>query len=282
MHANGGKLAAMTDHTSERCRMTLVQAGLLVLAAFLAGALNAVAGGGTFISYPALVFTGVPLITSSATSSVALLPGMLASARAYRKSLQVEPGPLQMQVGIGLTGGLIGALLLVRTPPRTFAFVLPFLLLLATLLFAFGASLTTRLRQRAPATTRAPWLSQAFAAVMLLLFAVYGGFFGGGMSILILALLSIVGLTNIHQMNALKNILNSAINLMAALTLIILRAVWWPQALIMMAGSIAGGFGGAAVAQRLDPRVVRGFVIAVGIALSMYFFVAQYIPAVQK
>lgn len=262
--------------------MTLVQAGLLVLAAFLAGALNAVAGGGTFISYPALVFTGVPLITSSATSSVALLPGMLASAGAYRKSLRAERRPLLLQVGIGLAGGLIGAVLLLRTPPKTFALVLPFLLLLATLLFAFGPGMTAHLRQRAPVAARAPWVSQAFAAISLLVFAVYGGFFGGGMSILILALLSIIGMTNIHQMNALKTILNSTINLAAVLTFIVLGAVWWPQALIMMAGSIAGGYGGAAVAQRLNPRLVRGFVIAVGVTLSMYFFVAQYVLAAQK
>jgi uncharacterized membrane protein YfcA len=262
--------------------MTFAQAGLLVLAAFLAGTLNAVAGGGTFISYPALVFTGVPLITSSATSSVALLPGMLASAGAYRKSLKVERGQLLLQGGIGVVGGLLGAVLLLHTPPKTFALVLPFLLLLATLLFAFGPSLTARLRQRAPAAARAPWVSQAFAAIMLLIFAIYGGFFGGGMSILILALLSITGMTNIHQMNALKTILNSTINVMAVITFITLRAVWWPQALVMMVGSIAGGFGGAAVAQRLDPRVVRGFVIAVGVALSVYFFVSQYFFATQK
>jgi uncharacterized membrane protein YfcA len=262
--------------------MSLAQAALLVVAAFLAGALNAVAGGGTFISYPALVFTGVPLITASATSSVALLPGMLASARAYRKSLRVERGPLLLQCGIGLAGGLLGAVLLLRTPPKTFALVLPFLLLLATLLFAFGPSLTARLRQRSPGATSTPWVSQAFADAMLLVFAIYGGFFGGGMSILILALLSITGMTHIHQMNALKTILNSTINLAAVLTFIVLRAVWWPQALIMMAGSIAGGYGGAAVAQRLDPRAVRGFVIVVGFALSAYFFVAQYVLAAQK
>ncbi|HEY7983424.1 MAG TPA: sulfite exporter TauE/SafE family protein [Ktedonobacterales bacterium] len=262
--------------------MTLVQAGLLVLAAFVAGALNAVAGGGTFISYPALVFTGVPLITSSATSSVALLPGMLASAGAYRKSLKVERGQLLLQGGIGVVGGLLGAVLLLHTPSRTFALVLPFLLLLATLLFAFGPRLTARLRQRTPAAARAPWVGQAFAAVTLLIFAIYGGFFGGGMSILILALLSITGMTNIHQMNALKTILNSTINVMAVIAFIVLRAVWWPQALVMMVGSIAGGFGGAAVAQRLDPRVVRGFVIVVGMALSTYFFVAQYFFTAQK
>jgi uncharacterized protein len=254
--------------------MTLVHAGLLVLAAFLAGALNAVAGGGTFFSYPALVFTGVPLITANATSSVALLPGMLASAGAYRKSLRVERGQLLLLMGISLVGGLAGALLLLHTAPGVFARILPFLLLIATLLFAFGPKLTAWLRQHAPDTSRAPWLSEAFAAVMLLIFAIYGGFFGGGMSILILALLSIIGMTNINQMNALKTILNSTINLIAVITFIILGAVWWPQALIMMVGSIAGGFGGAAAAQRLDPRVVRGFVILVGVALSAYFFIA--------
>jgi uncharacterized membrane protein YfcA len=254
--------------------MTLVHAGLLVLAAFLAGALNAVAGGGTFLSYPALVFTGVPLITANATSSVALLPGMLASAGAYRKSLRIERRQLLLLMGISLIGGLVGARLLLLTSPGVFARILPFLLLIATLLFALGPHLTAWLRKHAPASPRAPWTSQAFAAIMLLIFAIYGGFFGGGMSILILALLSIIGMTNIHQMNALKTILNSTINVMAVLTFIALGAIWWPQALIMMVGSIAGGFGGAAAAQRLDPRMVRGFVILVGAALTVYFFVA--------
>jgi uncharacterized protein len=255
--------------------MTLIQAALLIIAAFLAGALNAVAGGGTFISYPALVFTGVPLITANVTSSVALLPGMLASAATYRKSLRVERGQLLRLTVISLIGGLLGAVLLLHTKPGVFARVLPFLLLIATLLFAFGPALTARLRQRAPASGQASWRSEAFAAAMLLVFAIYGGFFGGGMSILILALLSVIGMTHIHQMNALKTILNSTINLVAVLTFIALRAVWWPQALVMMIGSIAGGYAGAAVAQRVKPGAVRGFVIVVGVALTIYFFVAQ-------
>ncbi len=262
--------------------MTLLQAGLLVLAAFFAGALNAVAGGGTFLSYPALVFTGVPLITANATSSVALLPGMLTSAATYRKSLRVKRGQLVILSGISLVGGLLGALLLLHTKPAVFARILPFLMLTATLLFAFGPALTAWLRQRAPGGARAPWLSEAFAATMLLIFAIYGGFFGGGMSILILSLLSIIGMTHIHEMNALKTILNSTINLVAVITFVVLQAVWWPQALVMMAGSIAGGFGGAAVAQRLDPRVVRAFVIVVGVALTIYFFVAPLLAGGAK
>jgi uncharacterized protein len=255
--------------------MTLIQAGLLVLAAFLAGALNAVAGGGTFISYPALVFTGVPLITANVTSSVALLPGMLASAATYRKSLSVKRGQLLRLAGISLVGGLLGAVLLLHTKPGVFARVLPFLLLIATLLFAFGPMLTAWLRQRTPAGAQPTWRSEAFAAGMLLVFAIYGGFFGGGMSILILALLSVIGMTHIHQMNALKTILNSMINLVAVLTFIVLRAVLWPQALVMMVGSIAGGYAGAAVAQRVEPRAVRAFVIVVGVALTVYFFLPQ-------
>jgi uncharacterized protein len=247
--------------------MTLPQAALLFGAAVAGGALNSVAGGGSFLSFPALLFTGMPPVQSNATNTVALWPGALASAIGYRNELAGEKHALIIEfVVISLVGGIAGAVLLLHTPQSTFMKMIPWLLLVATLIFTFGGKITRALRARGYE------LSTPIVLLLQLITAVYGGFFGAGIGILMLAILSLIGMEHIHQMNGLKNILATCINGVAVIAFILAGVVEWRQAALMIVGGIIGGYGTAKFVQRLDPRYVRGFVIAVGFAMTAYFF----------
>jgi uncharacterized protein len=255
--------------------MTFLQFILLFLAAILGGALNSVAGGGSFITFPSLIFAGTGAIKANATSTVALWPGSVASATAYRKELaSLNRLLLMVLVGTSLVGGVLGAILLVRTSQSTFVQLIPYLLLLATLLFAVSGPITSLLRKRAQATqkTHLSRLKLASIALVQLVVATYGGYFGGGIGIMMLASLGLMGMENIHEMNALKTVLQASINGVAVITFIIAGAVVWLQAIIMILGGIAGGFAGAYYARKLDQRLVRAFVILIGTGLTIYFF----------
>lgn len=253
--------------------MTLLQGVFLFFAAVLGGILNSVAGGGTFIAFPALLLTGVPSVNANATNTVALWPGSVASARAYARSLQVERAVLVVLIASSLVGGVLGAQVLIHTPPSTFLRLVPYLLLLATLLFTFGGHITKWAQSHMGKGTAPKWVTLTGMGVLQLVIATYGGFFGGGIGILMLSMLAVIGQDNIHTMNALKNLLASCINGVAVITFIIAGAVFWPQAILMVIGAIAGGYGAAIYAQRLDPKLVRRFVIAVGFIVTIYFFV---------
>ncbi|MBP1612334.1 MAG: hypothetical protein H6Q01_997, partial [Acidobacteria bacterium] len=200
----------------------------------------------------------------------------------YRRQFSAHRAAVVALGAVSLAGGLVGALLLLKTPERTFLWILPWLLLFATLLFSLGPALTRRLRERAggPAGTatagaaggersRAAWL--AVAAIQFAI-AVYGGYFGGGIGIMMLAALSLSGMTNIHEMNAFKTLLGSIINGVAVVAFIVAGVVHWPQGLTMMAGAVLGGYFGAHWAQRVDPKLVRALVIVTGAAMTAYFF----------
>ena len=254
--------------------MTLHQVIFLIGAGVLGGALNAVAGGGSFVAFPALLFVGVPPIPANATNSLALWMGVTASGGAYRSRLDVPRRVLIPLLITSVIGGIIGALLLLWTPPQTFMRVLPWLMLGATLLFVFGKKLAGG---RASSVSQdATTAAIAGAAVFELFVAVYGGYFGGGVGIVNLAMLAAVGMTDIHAMNALKSVLGSAINGVAVIAFIIARAVYWPQALVMIAGAVVGGYFGAHYAQKLPQAWVRWFVILVGAGMTVYFFVKVY------
>lgn len=256
--------------------MTLPQMVLLFFAALLGGTLNAVAGGGTFFTVPALIFTGVLPIPSNATSTVALWPGTLASIGAYRRELvRQQRGVLFLLVGTSLIGGILGAILLLHTSQSTFVTLLPYLLLIATVLFAASPYITARLRTRdiEKSTMSTPTLvGMSFAQLVI---AVYGGYFGGGIGILMLATLSLMGMENIHMMNAVKTLLTACINGVAVVAFVIAGIVVWPQAILMVIGTIIGGYGGAFFARKIEPRWVRIFVIVVGITMTLYFFVRK-------
>jgi uncharacterized membrane protein YfcA len=253
--------------------MTFLQACLLFVAAILGGTLNSVAGGGSFIGFPALIFTGVPPINANATNTVALWPGSVASMRAYRKELAEQDRTLLLVLGgTSLVGGVLGALLLLRTPQSTFTLLIPYLLLLATLLFTFSKPITSFLRKYIPRQEKLSWLALLVVAFSQIIIAIYGGYFGGGIGILMLATLGMMGMENINEMNAVKTLLQASINGVAVITFIIAGAVVWPQAILMIVGAIIGGYGGAYFARQIDQRWVRLFVILVGFSMTLYFF----------
>ncbi len=244
------------------------------MAGALGGALNAVAGGGSFVAFPALLFTGVPPIPANATNTVALWTGVVASGGAFRERLDV---PRRVMVPLLITsfiGGVAGAILLLKTPAHTFLKVLPWLMLGATLLFIFGRKLARgRTSSIAHDATLAAILG---ASVFELVVAVYGGYFGGGVGIVNLAMLAAIGMTDIHAMNALKSVLGSAINGVAVLVFIVKGAVYWPQAVVMIVGALIGGYFGAKYSLKLPQNLVRTFVILVGLGMSAYFFVKAH------
>lgn len=255
--------------------MSIAYVFVLLLAGMLAGAINAVAGGGSFISFPTLLFTGVPPIPANATNTLALWLGVTASGGAYRNRMHTPRRVMVPLIVTSVIGGIAGALLLIKTPGQTFLKVLPWLMLGATLLFTFGKHLTRRMSSGITSAAGPKALSGA--TVFELLVALYGGYFGGGMGIMNLAMLSALGMTDIHEMNALKVILSSVINGVAAVTFIASKAIFWPQALVMTVGAILGGYFSARWAQRLPQSWIRSFVILVGTGVTIYFFWRAYL-----
>jgi uncharacterized protein len=250
------------------------QVVFLLVAGMLGGALNAVAGGGSFVAFPALLLVGVPPIPANATNSLALWMGVTASGGAYRNRLDVPSRVLLPLLVTSLVGGVIGAFLLLKTPAHTFMRVLPWLMLGATLLFVFGKRLAGK--RASSVGYNATTTAIVGASIFELAVAVYGGYFGGGVGIVNLAMLAAVGMTDIHAMNALKSILGMAINGIAVLIFIVKGAIYWPQGVVMTVGALVGGYFGAHYAQKLPQTWVRNFVILVGAGMTVYFFWKAY------
>jgi uncharacterized membrane protein YfcA len=246
----------------------------LFIAGAIGGAMNAVAGGGSFVAFPALLFTGVAPIPANATNTLSLWVGTTASGGAYRNRLKVTRRVLIPLLIMSFLGGLTGALLLIKTPAQTFLRVIPWLMLAATLLFTFGRVLTGRIS--AGISHQASNRAVAGASIFELLVATYGGYFGGGIGIMNLAMFAAMGMTDIHEMNALKVVLVTVINGVAAVTFIVSGAVLWPQAVAMIVGAGLGGFAAAHFAQKLPAALVRATVIVIGVTMTVYFFVKAY------
>lgn len=239
---------------------------LLLVAGFLGGMLNAVAGGGTFIVFPALVFTGVPVVMANATSTVAALPGYLAATLGFRREVALIPRDIMLRLTIWtLVGGAAGSALLLVSSNETFAAIVPFLLLAATLIFLAGPRLhafTSRFRGGVT----------AFGAGTLLPVAIYGGYFNGGLGIVLLALFSLWGMTDIHTMNGLKTWLSFALSTISLVIFAVGGQIAWLPCLILAIGAIAGGLGGAPVARRIPVPVLRGLIAVVGFGMTALFF----------
>jgi hypothetical protein len=254
--------------------LNLPQAIFLFGAGIIGGALNAVAGGGSFVAFPALLFVRVPPIEANATNTIALWTAAAASGGAYRKRLDVPRRVFIPLLIASLVGGLTGAYLLLKTPAHTFLQVLPWLTLGATLLFAFGRKLVRGGSSGLEHGGSTPAL--VGAVIFQLAVAIYGGYFGGGMGIVMLAMLAMLGMTDIHSMNALKSVLGFVINGVAVVAFIVARAVYWKQGIPMIIGGIVGGYVGAHYAQRLPQLWIRRFVVLVGTGMTIYFFVKAY------
>jgi hypothetical protein len=238
---------------------------ILIAAAFAAGMLNTLAGGGTFLTFPALVLTGMPPVAANATSAVAVLPGYAGGMAGYRRELGALPrGRLLRQTATALAGGLTGAGLLLITPDTAFARIVPLLMLLATLAFTFGDTIRSRL---AAAAGAAPLANTAG----LFLVCSYGGYFNGGLGIMLLALFALQGMSDLHAMNGLKTAVSLIVSAISVAAFALAGLVAWTPALVMMAAATAGGYLGAPFARALPVRVVRGIVIATGIVMTAVF-----------
>lgn len=242
---------------------------LLALAAFAAGALNAIAGGGSFLTFPALVFTGVPPIMANATSALAVSPGYLGSTLGFRAELRdLSAGRLRRETLISAAGGLAGALLLLVTPGRLFGDLVPWLLLFATLLFAAGPAIAGR--SRAPASGAGG--PGRWRAAGLLAVAIYGGYFNGGLGILLMALYTLAGERQLNTVNALKNLNSLVLSWFSVAAFVLAGAIAWKEGLLMMVAATAGGYAGAHWARRLPAPWVRAGVVLTGLAMSAVFF----------
>jgi uncharacterized protein len=239
---------------------------ILFGAGLLAGAMNAAAGGGSFVTIPAMVFVGLPSVAANASSTVALLPGTVASAWAWRRDFQAFEGiPLRTLVLISLGGGLVGAVLLLVTPQRAFDDILPWLLLVGTLAFAFGRRIGEALRQRV-------LIGPGVVLGAQVLLSVYAGYFGGGVGIMMMAVWSLLGNVDIKAMSAGRTVLVSAANAVAVLCFAIVGPVWWPETLVMLVAAVIGGYFGAVLARRIPAPWLRGFVVAYSAVMTAVFF----------
>jgi uncharacterized membrane protein YfcA len=258
----------------------------LFVAALVGGALNAVAGGGSFIGVPALLSAGIAPVSANATTTLAMWPGSLASAVAYRQEIARARHWLITLGVASLVGGLIGGWLLIRTPDQRFLRMLPWLMLAAAITFTLGGKVAERLtRRRARAdqtasdavVTHGPHMPGAQTPLWIWIFqlviAIYGGYFGGGMGIMMLAAFSVAGMRDIHEMNGVKTLLAVAINGVALVEFIASGAIAWAPGLIMVAGGSVGGYYGAHFARRIEGRMVRLIVIVIAWTMTAYFFV---------
>jgi uncharacterized membrane protein YfcA len=246
----------------------------LSIAAFSAGIVNALAGGGTLLTFPALVAAVGTERLANVTSTVALVPGSLASAWGFRHELGENARWLRLLIPPSLLGGLVGALLLTRLPARYFALVVPWLLLAASLLFLVQPYVARVVLSKEEAPPGAAL--QALVVFFQFLVAVYGGYFGAGIGILMLSSLGLMGMGDVHRMNAVKTILATCINGISVVVFAF-SEVAWTFALVMSLAAIVGGYAGARVGRRLPRVLVRWFVILVGLGLSFHYFREQYL-----
>jgi uncharacterized protein len=256
-----------------------LEAVVLLAAAILAGMVNSIAGGGSLISFPALVWSGIDPVVANVTNTIGISPGALAAAIPFRRELRGMGGWLRVLGPPSIVGGALGAWLLLATPARLFADLVPVLILLATAMFALQETIARRLDPHAPAIGSGPLVrptvAPAVAVAVQLGIAVYGGYFGAGIGIMMLAALGFLGLRDLHRMIALRSVLGFAINLVASIWFVARGTVDWPAAAVMTTGQIIGGYAGAAVARRVPRTVVRRAVVAIGVGIALSFFLTR-------
>lgn len=254
--------------------MTVPEILSLLCAAAAAGAINAVAGGGTILTFPTLLAIGTPAVVANATSTVALVFGTSGSVYGFRRHIPSIREWLWRFIPVSLLGGLIGSWLLTITGNDIFSRLVPFLILFATLLFLAQGIVARMIRRSAAESQRTPLVWPA--VLFQFLVAIYGGFFGAGIGILMLATLGFIGLSDIHQMNALKNILGSLINVVASVMFICRGMVDWPKVGVMTLGAVAGYYLGSHYSQKIPQIWVRRIVLAIGFGISAITFYRRF------
>ena len=245
----------------------------LVAASFIAGVINAMAGGGSFISFPAMLAIGVPPIQANATNTVALWPGQLASVWALRTDLRRDL--LAVVLSASVLGGISGAIVLLRTPQLTFMRMVPWLLLSASILFWISGPVSHWLRQRSaePHLPRTPSMIPLFIAIFPVTF--YIGYFGAGAGFLLMSVLALLGVEGMNSLNSLKVLAACVSNFCAVVTFVIGGAVVWHYCLISMVFAAIGGYAGAQYARGMNPTVLRTIVVVTGCTMAAYFFWRQ-------
>lgn len=249
--------------------MTPADIFLCVAAAFAGGAVNSVAGGGTFITFPLLILNGLTPLSANVMSTITLWPGSVASAFAYRKEQRIDKKQSINLILASVVGSVIGTSILLLAPEKVFEALVPWLLLFATMLLAFGG------RIKIPGIAKSQNITRLGYALQFMI-GIYGGYFGAGIGILMLATLQLAGFSHMHQMNALKTILGSAINAVAVMIFIAAGKVVWSLAAFMVAGGIAGGYVGAKLALKIVPQKVRRIVVAISFCMTAYFFAHRF------
>jgi uncharacterized protein len=243
----------------------------------LAGGLNAVAGGGTFFAFPALLLLGAPPVAANATCTIAVWPASLASVYAFRQYMKEHIRRLPWVLLLAVIGGWVGAQLLLLTPDATFAWMIPWLLLIATLLFTYGKRMAAWVAKVSARHAHGKGVRLTIATALLLVTALYGGYFGAGLGILTLATLYALGISDdMHELNAVKTVVAASVNASAFFTFVFSDIVLWHYALLMMVGGLIGGYFGARLSLKVAPDKVRRGVIAVAISMTVYFFFKTY------
>jgi len=247
--------------------MEIYEVVLLITASFFAGIINSIAGGGSFLTFPALVFAGVPTIAANATSAVAVFPGYLSGALGFAKELKAFPkSKFLLLIFLSISGGVLGSILLLITPEVVFSFIIPWLLGFATLLFASG-NYVSKLAEK---TSDKNGFKSNIATLLV---CIYGGYFNGGLGIVLLALFSTLGMRDIHLMNGLKNIMSFALSAASVVTFAIAGIVFWKYAIIMMIAATIGGYFGVIVARKLSKSIIRIIIVIIGTIMTFIFFI---------
>ena len=254
----------------------LFEVAFLFFAGFFGGVLNSIAGGGSFITFPALIFVGIPHIMASATNTFASCAGYISGTYAFRKELAEHKSELLRIVIISLLGGICGAWLLLKTPEELFRQAIPWLLLFATVLFIFGAQINSKLKAMAKSHQHASVIGGVLLMVLLLAVSAYGGFFNAGLGIIVLSYLALAGHTNINTMNGLKLLISTTVSLIAIVLFIYNGVIAWYEGSIVLCGTLAGGYLAANISRNLPQKQVRRFVIFASLATTFYFFFDSY------
>lgn len=249
---------------------------LLLLAGFVGGCLNTLAGGGSFIVFPALLAAGVPPVLANASNTYAALPGYISGAAGLWKHLEAHKAKLVPYLIVALIGGYVGAELLLRVSNEQFSGVVPWLMLFAVVLFAFGGRINGWIAAHSTGSTRMARAGATLLLVLLGLICVYGGFFNAGLGILLLAFLALAGLTDIHAMNGLKLCISSAVSVVAVARFALSGSIDWYHGSIALVGVTLGGYAAARFAHLVPTRVIRWAVIVYGTGLTAYFFWSAY------
>tara|TARA_R110000737_G_scaffold92785_1_gene125875 strand:- start:530 stop:1303 length:774 start_codon:yes stop_codon:yes gene_type:complete len=250
---------------------------LLFLAGFFGGVLNSIAGGGSFITFPALIFVGITPIMANATNTFASCAGYLSGTYAFRKELAQHKDELPLIIIISLIGGISGAWLLLQTPETMFRETIPWLLLFASVLFIFGEKINAALKSMATYHQHASALGAISLLIILLAVSTYGGFFNAGLGIIALSYLALAGHTNINTMNGLKLLISATVSLIAIVLFIYNDVIAWHEGTTVLCGTLAGGYVAAKASRKLPQKHVRRFVIFASISTTLYFFLDIYL-----